>query len=142
MKIFRKTKQYLVYILFLAMAGAFGFLPKLVFAASAPTPLDQSIVNCSNFQTWFNGVFDWVPNDYCTASGFATFAIKTLVGFSGVVAALFLIVGGFLYVTSAGNEEAAEKGKKILINSVIGLVVIILAYAIVSIIGSLLVAGK
>ena len=44
--------------------------------------------------------------------------------------------------TSAGNEEQSEKGKKILINSVIGLVVIILASAIVRIIAGLITGGQ
>jgi hypothetical protein len=142
MKIFRKAKQNLFNFLFLGLAGAYGFLPKLVMAATASTPANSAQTNCENFKTWFNGVFDWIRPEYCTAAGLATFAIQTIISFSGVVAALFLIVGGFLYLTSAGNEEQTEKGKKILVNSVIGLVVIILAYAIVSIIGSVLVVGK
>jgi hypothetical protein len=137
MKIFKKAKQNLFNLLFFASVGAYGFLQKLVLAAD-----DASKTNCDNFKKWFNGVFNWVPDKYCTAAGLATFAIQTIIQFSGVVAALFLIVGGFLYLTSAGNEEQTEKGKKILVNSVIGLVVIILAYAIVSIIGSVLVVGK
>jgi len=136
MNILKKVKQNFFKILFLGLAGACGLLPKLVLAD------DAAITSCHNFKTQFLGAFNWVPDSYCTASGFAIFAIQTIVQFSGIVAILFLIAGGFFYLTSAGNEEQTEKGKKILINSVIGLVVIILAYAIVSIIGSILVAGK
>jgi uncharacterized membrane protein len=100
------------------------------------------MTNCKNFKDKFNGVFNWVPNDYCTASGIAVFVIRTLINFAGVVTVVFLIIGGFFYLTSAGNEEQSEKGKKIIINSIIGLVVIILAYAIVSIIGSVLTSGQ
>jgi hypothetical protein len=45
-------------------------------------------------------------------------------------------------MTSAGNEEQAEKGRKILINSVIGLAVIIMSTAIVTIVASALTLGK
>jgi fucose 4-O-acetylase-like acetyltransferase len=142
MKILKKAKQNLTYILFLALAGAYGLLPKLVLALATTDSKDPAIINCTNFKNSFFGVFDWVPEKYCTASGLAMFAIQTLINFSGVVAVLFLIVGGFFYLTSAGNEEQSEKGKKILINSVIGLVVIILASAIVRIIAGLVTGGQ
>lgn len=41
---------------------------------------------------------------------------------------LFIIFGGFLYITSAGNEDRANKGKNTIINAIVGLVIIILAY--------------
>jgi hypothetical protein len=141
MKIFKKIKQNLTYILFLALVGTYGLLPKLVLAAT-----DQATTNCTNFQSYFNGAFSWITSsnikNFCTAGGLAIFAIQILINFSGVVAVLFLIVGGFFYLTSAGNEEQSEKGKKILINSVIGLVVIILASAIVRIIAGLITGGQ
>ncbi len=64
--------------------------------------------------------------------------IKWLLYGAGTVAVIFVIIGGYDYVTSAGNEETAEKGRKILINAFIGLVVIIMAYAIVTIINNIL----
>jgi hypothetical protein len=64
--------------------------------------------------------------------------VKMLLGFAGAIAVVALIIGGYLYISSAGNEEQAEKGKKVIINSIIGLVVIILSYAIVSIVSTAL----
>lgn len=60
--------------------------------------------------------------------------LTMLLTFAGVVAVVIIIVGGFQYMTSGGNDEQAEKGKKALTNAIIGLVVVILAYAIVQII--------
>jgi hypothetical protein len=60
--------------------------------------------------------------------------IKVLLGLAGIVGVLILVLGGYWYMASAGNEETAEKGKKAIVNSIIGLVVIILAYTIVNII--------
>lgn len=59
------------------------------------------------------------------------FFINGLLGLVGVISILFIIIGGFRYITSGGNEEAAESGKKILTNAIIGLVVVILSYVIV-----------
>lgn len=102
---------------------------------SSSTPQDP-ITLCTNFKKQFNGAFDWVPNSYCTASGVALFVTKLLLEFSGTAAVIFIMIGGFLFITSAGNEEQSEKGRKILVNAIIGLVVIILATAIVTIVSN------
>jgi hypothetical protein len=141
MEIVNKIKQNSFSIFFSALAGACLLLPKLVLA-DTPATTDTALTNCHNFKSQFYGAFDWVPDKYCTASGLAIFVIQTIISFSGVVAVLFLIVGGFFYLTSAGNEEQAEKGQKILTNAIIGLVVIVLAYALVAIIGSVVTAGQ
>ena len=141
MKIFHKIKIKLFYIpiLFFSIAGL--FLPEVGLAQT-----DQATSNCTNFQKQFNGAFSWITSsnikNFCTAGGLAIFVINTLINFSAVIAILFLIVGGFFYLTSAGNEEQSEKGKKILVNSVIGLVVIIMASAIVRILASVVTLGQ
>jgi hypothetical protein len=62
--------------------------------------------------------------------------INWMLALAGLIAVLFLIYGGFLYITSAGNEESAEKGKNTVINAVIGLVVIILSAVIVNVVAN------
>lgn len=52
--------------------------------------------------------------------------------FLGLIAVVMVIYGGFLYVTSAGNEEAVGKGKKILIYAAIGIVIILISFALVN----------
>lgn len=52
--------------------------------------------------------------------------------FLALIAMAALTYAGFLYVTSLGNNEQAEKGKKGIIYTVIGLVVIILAWVLVN----------
>lgn len=60
--------------------------------------------------------------------------IAILLFIAGAIAVLFVIIGGFQYVTSGGNEESAKKGKKTLTNAIIGIVIIILAYAIINVV--------
>ena len=43
-----------------------------------------------------------------------------------------IIYGGILYVTSAGNDENVQKAKKILMYAIVGIVVILLSFAIVN----------
>lgn len=47
--------------------------------------------------------------------------------FGAAIAIIFLIIGGYRYVTSQGNPELVEKAKKTVLYSIIGLVVIFVA---------------
>jgi amino acid transporter len=81
----------------------------------------------------------------CTAGGTINGLIRTvinwLLGIAFGIAVLFLIIGGFWYITSAGNEETAEKGKNTAINAIIGIVIIILSYVIVNVVSNLVSNG-
>jgi hypothetical protein len=58
--------------------------------------------------------------------------INLILGISFLVAVLFVVIGGFRYIVSAGNDDQAKAGRKTVINAVIGIVLIVLAYVIVS----------
>ena len=62
--------------------------------------------------------------------------INILLAIAGLVAVLFLIIGGFRYITAGGNEETAEAGKKTIINAIIGVVILILSFVIVRVVSS------
>lgn len=57
---------------------------------------------------------------------------NTVLFLVGAVAVIALIYGGFRYVTSAGNGKNVEAAKETILYAIIGLVVAILAYAIVN----------
>jgi len=63
--------------------------------------------------------------------------IKVMAGLAGLVATAFFIVGGFTYITSSGNPEKLEKAKHTLIWSGIGLVIVIAAFVISTIVTDL-----
>lgn len=58
--------------------------------------------------------------------------INILLAVIGVVAVIMLIVGGFRYVFSQGNEKAVQGAKDTILYAIIGLVVAILSIAIVN----------
>lgn len=60
--------------------------------------------------------------------------ISLLLFVAGGLAVLFVIIGGYQYITAAGNEEQSEKGKKTLVNAIIGVVVIVLAWVIINVV--------
>lgn len=59
---------------------------------------------------------------------------KTVISAAGVAAVLFIIIGGIQILTAYGNDEKIGKGKKTVTYAIVGLVIAILSYAIVSII--------
>ncbi len=77
----------------------------------------------------------------CTPQQAVGNVIQLLLEFAALVAVVFIILGGFWYLTAAGNEEQSEKGRKAITSAIIGLVVIIMAYAIVRITVNLLTSG-
>jgi len=49
---------------------------------------------------------------------------------AAVLAIIYLIYSGIIYITAAGNPDAAKKGQQGVINAIIGIVIIVLAYVI------------
>src|SRR3989344_8747663 len=67
--------------------------------------------------------------------------IQILLAVAGLVAVIFLIIGGFRYITAGGNEETSESAKKTVTNAIIGIVIVILAFVIVRVISNALTGG-
>jgi hypothetical protein len=60
----------------------------------------------------------------------AAMIIKSLLTFLGIISVALILYGGFIYMTSGGEKEKVQKGKNIILYSVIGLVIILASYAI------------
>jgi len=56
--------------------------------------------------------------------------INAALGMIGIVVVLLIIYGGFLWMTAGGSEEKVTKGKKMITNAFIGLIIVFAAYAI------------
>ncbi len=54
--------------------------------------------------------------------------VTWIMSIAGAVAVLYLIYGGFTYIT--GGEKGAESGKKIIVSAIIGLAIIALSAVI------------
>jgi len=64
----------------------------------------------------------------------AVSVIKALLGLIGIVFFIFIIYGGFLWMTGAraGKEKEIGRAKSLIINAIIGLLIITTAYAVTS----------
>lgn len=66
---------------------------------------------------------------------------RWILGFVAVLSILMIIVGGVWYIISAGDQDQVEDATEMIIWAVVGLVVALLGFAIVTIIGKVLGAG-
>jgi hypothetical protein len=63
--------------------------------------------------------------------------VKWLLSLVGTIAVISLIYGGFLYVTSQGEENQTEKAKNIILYSVIGIIIIGISAIVVNVVISI-----
>lgn len=58
--------------------------------------------------------------------------IRVALGLLGIVAVVIILIGGFKWMTAGGNEEQVGEAKKWIFSGVIGLAIILSAYALAS----------
>lgn len=56
--------------------------------------------------------------------------VSTVISLLGVVFIGLMIYGGFIWMTARGNEERVTKAKDLMTAAVIGLIIVMMAYAI------------
>ena len=92
---------------------------------------------------------DLLSSDFGDSTGLGQGDLKATIGslinvalqFLGVVTVVIILYGGFKWMTAGGNEEKVGEAKRLIIAGIIGLAIILSAYAISSfVIGSILTA--
>jgi len=86
---------------------------------------------------------------YATATGLGTEDVRTTIskvinafmGLLGIVAVVIILLGGFKWMTAAGNEEKVSDAKKLILSGIIGLIIIMSAYAIAQFVVGAVVEG-
>lgn len=76
--------------------------------------------------------------EYGTATGLGTQDLKetitsvvnVLMGFLGIIAVIVILLGGFKWMTAGGGEDKIDEAKKLIGAGIVGLVIILAAYAI------------
>jgi len=76
---------------------------------------------------------EFIPTNFQTndLADYVRIILSAAFGLAGVVAVFYLIWGGYTYITSGGGETA-ENAKKTITNAIIGLIIIIIAFALVN----------
>ncbi len=56
--------------------------------------------------------------------------IKVFINTLGLILVMLIVYAGYMYLTAAGDDEKVKKAKKLLGQAVIGLIIVLSAYAI------------
>lgn len=101
-----------------AAAPSTGFLP----TANGPkTGCPDDTTNCGNYTL----------NDMMSV---ALIVSNYILGIVGSLALLAFVVGGMMWVLSAGNAELVTRGKQTIIGAVIGLVIVFTSFMIIQLV--------
>lgn len=76
------------------------------------------------------GVGHYATADENLLSSTAGTIVTTFLSLLGIVFIILSVYGGFLYLTARGNQEQTKKALTIITQSLIGLIIILAAYAI------------
>ena len=119
-----------IYIIFLAGILACNFFLLSAYAVSAGDSKFIEGLKKTAAETGGAGYSDVNPMNYI--SGIVGKSLTPM--FIGVTFLGIMIYAGFTWMMARGNEQEVERAKNIIIYAVIGLVVVLAAYAIVKII--------
>lgn len=67
--------------------------------------------------------------------GFVSWFLKLALGLGGITGLIFLIYGGFIVLTSAGNPDNINKGREMIFSTLAGLFLIAFSLIILEVIG-------
>ena len=82
-----------------------------------------------------------VPNTNSDLPGVVISIINIVLGLLALIAVIIVLIGGFEWMTAGGNEETITKAKKIIGSAMIGLLVILFAYAITVLVFNVVLSG-
>lgn len=114
-----------------------GAAAGLAIAAAAPTFLKE-IKNILGGASGANA--DDIVNKAYTLKDIAINVLNFLLAVTGIIAIIGLVIGAIFYLTSYGDEERMEKGKKIFVAAVIGIAIAFAAMVIVRQVANLIAA--
>lgn len=76
-----------------------------------------------------------------TLGGLIKRVLDILLTLAGVIAVLMIVIGGYQYVTSQGADDKAKAGRKTVTNAAIGLIAVLLAYMLVTVVTNFVTQG-
>lgn len=115
--------------------GLLASLAMLVMSFAMTLPV--SAVMCLDGKTKKNKISEcpeYANAEYANKELGSTFTnvVNVIIGIVGFLAVIMIIIGGISYTTSAGDAQKVKKAKDTIMYGIIGLIVAILAFAIVN----------
>jgi hypothetical protein len=118
--------------------AAFLAVPLLALSASAiipafnaaPASAAADVYNLSSGAEKAKG--DGTPTTLFGNGGMITKIVNVILFLIAAVSVIMLIVGGFRYIISQGSQDKVTSAKNTILYAIVGLIIAILAYAIVN----------
>jgi hypothetical protein len=143
----RKLRGLMIGLLLgvMGVAGWNAVLPAQASAASSyycpENP--QTVTNLLDFPTWYKYLNPHFANNECVLDAefpdaipkIALAVFEIILRVSGMLAVIFVIYGGFQYLTSTGEPDKAKNARTTIINALVGLMIAMLSTVIVNVIG-------
>lgn len=138
----------------MALGGILAVAAPQPAAAAGPiTSVDQCSVRFLTFPTWFNGLVE-IENGKCIVmspdkvGGLSPFIWRIVLNVIEIAlqlvvyaAAVFILYGGFQFLTSQGSPDEAAKARQTIINAAIGIVISVGAIAAVNLLSGILIVN-
>ena len=143
-------KQYLKIVLMsLILLVLFAGIPMVSTYAQTTTRTNTSTGGSNSLpagdkvQGGLNAIKESFPDTVVDKASTFSDLVKTIIDYAlylaAIIAVIFIIIGGYMYITSAGKDDQAKNGRKTLANALIGLVIVVLSYVIVQVVYELLI---
>ncbi len=131
MFVFKNSKKITVNLLIFILIGFFSLVPITAFALNLK---DAFQVNNDNTNDPLDKVAQEAGYDVSDATGKIDVLISTVINTAlsllGVIFLALMIYGGYLWMTARGNEQQAQKARDLIIAALIGVAIVVAAYAI------------
>ncbi len=105
-------------------------VPALALGVSVLVPVAP--VAQAQLQSGINAAGGTGKTESLDLAGTITWAVNLFLMIVGAAAVVMIIYGGFKYITSAGDSSGVTSAKNTILYAVLGLIVVLLAYAIVN----------
>jgi len=115
------TKMSVLAIMALFTVSMFAFAPAVDATGNADNMLWGGTENTVQNAT---GLGNEDPREM------AANVVNIMLGFLGIIAVVIILLGGFKWMTAAGNEDKVAEAKKMIAAGVIGLLIILMAFGV------------
>lgn len=114
-------------------------LPTVVYAQTNPIFDRLKKAACSPIGPFnCSGLDDAQTSGLRRAAQIGGIILGSLLAFLGIVFLVLMIYAGLQWMTARGNEQQVEKAKKTIEHTAIGLLIVVLAYALVTLASTLI----
>lgn len=114
-------------------AATNGTTPNCTNICDDKCPVDDAVKRANGCDR--NNSKDELPN-------VITGIINGIIAALGIVAVVFIVIGGVQYMTSAGDSSKTKKAKDTILYATIGLIICVLSFAIVNFVIKNLIGGQ